>query len=178
VTRILDRIFLAGGVLAGVFLVLIAVLVVGQIVSRLVGAMIPSADEFAGYCLSAASFLGLAYALRNGAHIRVTLLAGALPERPRWVLNLAAVAVSTAMVAYFTWYTLVMVWESYVFGDVTSGLVPIPLWLPQTGMAIGLVLFTLALVELFVRLLLGGPRMDDPAVKPEDVSGEHAADEV
>ncbi len=173
--RILDRIFLAGGVLSGIFLVMIAVLVVAQIVTRLMGTMIPSADEFAGYCLSAASFLGLAYAFRHGAHIRVTLLVAAAGGRVRWAMNIIALAVSTLMVAYFTWYVLVMVWESYVFGDVTAGLVPIPLWWPQTGMAAGLVLFTVALLELLVRLVRTGPAFEDPAISPE---GAESVDEL
>lgn len=162
-------IFLAGGVLAGVCLVAILGLVVAQIVSRLLGTLIPSADEFAGFCLSAMSFLGLAYAFRHGAHIRVTLFVNHAPTRLRWLLNLVALAAATAMVGYFTWYALGMIWDSWRFGDVTGGLIPLPLWLPQTGMAAGLVLFTVALLEVLVRVAVGGPAVEDPSISEADV---------
>lgn len=67
-TRILDQIYRAAGVLAAVFLVLIALFVLAQVVlGRRGGQAVPSADEFAGYCLSASSFLALAYTLRTNA---------------------------------------------------------------------------------------------------------------
>lgn len=59
-TRTLDRIYTAAGALAGVFLVLICVIVTAQIVARQLETIIPSADQFAGFCLAATSFLGLA----------------------------------------------------------------------------------------------------------------------
>lgn len=167
--RTLDLVFLAGGILAGVCLVAILALVVAQIVTRLMGTLIPSADEFAGFCLSATSFLGLAYAFRHGAHIRVTLFVNHAPTRLKWLFNLAALAVSTAMIGYFTWYAVNMVWDSWRFGDVTGGLVPLPLWLPQTGMAVGLVLFTLALLEVLVMVAVGGPGVEDPSISEPDV---------
>jgi len=172
VHRILDKLFLLGGILAGVFLVMIGVLVVAQIVTRLLGTVIPSADEFAGYCLSASSFLGLAYAFRRGAHIRVTLFVQMAGSRVRWLVNLLASAVSCAMVTYFTWYVLKMVWDSWRFEDVTTGLVPIPLWLPQLGMAVGLVLFTIALIDIVVRIIVVGPTLDDRALAPDDIMTE------
>jgi nitrate reductase gamma subunit len=38
---------------------------------------------YAGFAMAASAFLGLAPALRSGAHIRVTLLIGFLPPGPR-----------------------------------------------------------------------------------------------
>ncbi len=153
--RILDAAYLGAGLLAGVFLVAIAVLVVGQIVFRLLGMIIPSADEFAGYCLSATSFLALAWTLRSGGHIRVTLFLQRAGGGLRRLLEALNLGVAAAMMTYFAWFTVQMVWESWSAGEVTSGLVPLPLWLPQTGMAVGVVLLAAALLEGFVDALLG-----------------------
>ena len=65
---------------------------------------------------------------------------------------LAGLAVSGTL----TWYTLEMVWFSYSFGDVTQGLVPVPLWIPQSGMALGVVVLTLAFLVEAVGVLRGG----------------------
>ena len=71
---ILNRIYDCAGILAGVFFVLIAVFVVANVFGRQLGITVKSADEFAGYCMTAASFLGLAATFRDRIHVRVTLL--------------------------------------------------------------------------------------------------------
>ncbi|MGB7299154.1 MAG: TRAP transporter small permease [Burkholderiaceae bacterium] len=153
--RWLDKAFIACGVMAAVFLVGICVLVLAQIIGRLFGVAIPSADEFAGYCLSASTFLALSYALRQGSHIRVTLLIDRLPPKGRRMFEAVCVTGGLALSAYLTWFTIEMVWFSIEFGDVTQGLVPIPLWIPQMGMVIGLTMLTLAFAVDASRLLRG-----------------------
>ncbi|WP_163576847.1 TRAP transporter small permease [Halomonas faecis] len=154
-SSLLDRVFRISGALAGVFLVVIAVLVVAQIVGRLIGVQIPGANEFAGYSLAATSFLGLAYSFRQGAHIRVTLLTDQLPQAMRrWVLVMA-LALASSMVIYLAYNTMVMVYLSWDFGEMSSGIISYPLWIPQLSMAIGMVLFSMALIEDLVRTLLG-----------------------
>lgn len=153
--RVFDRLFLACGALAACFLVGICVLVLAQVVGRLLGVAVPSADEFAGYCLSAASFLALGYALRNNTHIRVTLLIDRLPSRARRAAEALCLALGLVLSATLTWFTAEMVWYSIEFGDLTQGLVPIPLWIPQMGMLTGVVVLTLAFVADGLRLLRG-----------------------
>ncbi|MEZ5658461.1 MAG: TRAP transporter small permease [Burkholderiaceae bacterium] len=154
--RILDRLFAACGALAAVFLAGICVLVLTQIIGRLMGIAVPSADEFAGYCLSASSFLALGYALRQNSHIRVTLLIERLPPAWRHRFELICVLGGLLLSATLTWYTVEMVYYSISFGDLTQGLVPIPLWIPQMGMTVGVSVLTLAFLVDAVRALTGG----------------------
>ena len=81
--------YAASGMLAAFFMVLMATLVVAQIGARLVGTQVPSADDFARLSMAASAFLGLAFALRTGAHIRVTLFVERLPPRLRAALEVA-----------------------------------------------------------------------------------------
>lgn len=154
--RVLDRMFGVCGGLAAVFLLGICILVLAQIVGRLFGVLVPSADEFAGYCLSASSFLALGYALRNGTHIRVTLILDRLPHQQRRWAEIGCVAAGLGISLYLTYYVVEMVYFSVVFGDVTQGLVPIPLWIPQSGMVIGVAMLSLAFLVDAFRLLRGG----------------------
>lgn len=154
-TRSLQRLYDFAGALAGVFLVAICVLVTAQIVARQMGTIIPSADEIAGFCLAATSFLGLAYSFRHGSHIRVTLFLRGLQGFWGRAFLVLALAVATAMVLLLTWHTLAMVIQNFSRGEVTSGLVPIAVWIPQTGMAVGITLFSLALLEDLARALTG-----------------------
>lgn len=153
--RALDLLYRAAGVLAGVFLVAIAVIVTAQIVARLFDTIIPSADQFAGFCLAATSFLGLAYSFRSGSHIRVTLFVRHLDRRTGRAALVLALLVAGATSAVFAWHTVRMVSQNLARGEVTLGLVPVPLWVPQLGMALGVLLFAAAVLEDLVRALAG-----------------------
>lgn len=155
-TRVLDLVYRAAGALAGLFLVAIAVIVCAQIVARQFGTIIPSADQFAGFCLAATSFLGLAWSFRSGSHIRVTLFVRALRGPLHRAGLVVALAIGAAITGILAWHTVGMVFQNFQRGEVTSGLTAIPLWLPQSGMAIGLVLFAGAMIEDLVRTLGGG----------------------
>lgn len=153
--RFLDWIYRACGALAAIFLVLIAVLTLFQIGGRLLGIQVRDADVFAGFAMAASSFLALAYTLRTGGHIRVTLLISRLPVRAHrfaegWCLLFAVVSVGL-----FAWFSTLMVYQSYEFGDLTQGMIGIPLWIPQVGMAIGVVLLEVAFLEECIRFLRG-----------------------
>lgn len=152
-TRFLDRLFLAGGVLAAFFLTMIAVLVLAQILGRLLGILVPSADDFARLSMSASSFLGLAYTLRRGGHIRVAMLLDHLSPGPRRTLELLCVAAGTGISGFFFISTLEMTIETYEFGEFTLGLVPVPKWIPQCGMVAGMALLFLAFAEDLVSVL-------------------------
>jgi TRAP-type C4-dicarboxylate transport system permease small subunit len=156
-TRALDAVYKASGVLAGVFLVAICVIVVAQIVARQLETIIPSADQFAGFCLAATSFLGLAYSFRSGSHIRVTLFTQALRGVAARVFVVLALAVAAMISGILAWETIGMVVQNATRGEVTSGLVPVPLWIPQVGMALGVTLFAIAIVEDLVNAVRGRP---------------------
>jgi hypothetical protein len=49
-----------------------------------------------------------------------------------------------------------MAWTSHIINDVSQGLVPVPLWLPQSGMALGLIIMAIALLDDLLVLLAGG----------------------
>ncbi|WP_223426946.1 TRAP transporter small permease [Tateyamaria pelophila] len=154
-TRSLNAVYKAAGALAGFFLVAICVIVMAQIVARQLGTIIPSADEYAGFCLAATSFLGLAYSFRSGSHIRVTLFIQALGNTSSRLMLILALVVATSVSGLLAYHTILMVMQNATRGEVTSGLIPIPLWLPQMGMAIGITLFCVAIVEDLVNAILG-----------------------
>lgn len=154
-SKFLDRLFTWSGYLAGIFLVAIAVLVVAQIVARLVGQQIPSADEFAGYSLAASSFLGLAYSFRSGSHIRVTLLTARLATKTQRVVLLLVLAYAAVMIGIWAYNSLGLVWESYEFKEMSTGILKYPLWIPQLSMGIGVTLFCLAILEDLVNVIRG-----------------------
>lgn len=168
--RILDALYLASGALAGVFLVLIGALVLAQIVARLLGTIVPSADDFARLCMAASSFLGLAYTLRSGGHIRVTLLLDSLPRSARHAAEIGCLAAAVLLTGFFAYYTLDMSWDSFVYKDLTIGLIPIPKWIPQAAMSLGCVLMFVAFVEDLIAVLGRRKPSYDAPVERHDLS--------
>lgn len=127
-----------------------------QIGGRLLGFAARSYDDFAGFAMAASFFLGLAWTMRCGEHIRVSLLLEQLKGRARRALEIACLAVSLFLCGYFAWYAIDMTWTSYQLNDVSQGLVAVPLWIPQLAMALGLVVLAIALADDLLVALRGG----------------------
>jgi TRAP-type C4-dicarboxylate transport system permease small subunit len=155
--RVLDAIYGTAAALAMLLLVAIACLVVAQMASRLLLVMLPGVDDFAGYCLAAATFLGLAPTFKAGAHIRVTLLSHLLAPRFLRPLDLLVLAIGIAFTAYFAYAAIDFVKDSYEFGELATAMVRTPLWIPRLAIPIGLVVLLIALLDEFVRVAQGGP---------------------
>ena len=152
----LNAIYKGSGILAGAFLVAIGVMSLIPVVGRLLGYAAHSFDEFAGYCMAASSFLGLAWTLRCNEQIRMTLVLAMTKGGLRKGLEILCLATATFLSGFFAWATVQMAWLSYTLNDVSQGLVPVKLWIPQAGMALGLVILVIAFADDLIVILSGG----------------------
>jgi TRAP-type C4-dicarboxylate transport system permease small subunit len=152
--RALDALYLGAGRLAACFLAGIALTIIAQVGGRLAGFVIDS-TETAGFCLAASTFLGLAHTFRSGGHIRVNLLIRGAKGRLRQAIELWCVGLSVVGVAFATWQALDFVYFSWAFNEISPGLMAVPFWIPRAGMALGLLILTIALADEFVQILLG-----------------------
>jgi TRAP-type C4-dicarboxylate transport system permease small subunit len=171
-TRFLDWVFHVAGVLSALLLAAIAVLTFIQIGGRMLGYLVSTGTEFAGFCMAASIFLALAWTLRSGGHIRVTLAVRMLPPAARRGMEIWCLAVAALATGLFAYSSVGMTWDSYRFGDVSVGLVPVPLWIPQLAMAFGTLLFEIALIEQLILVLRGR----EPTYRPfEEAEGPTAS---
>jgi TRAP-type C4-dicarboxylate transport system permease small subunit len=168
----LDRLYHICGALAACFLALIVALVVAQITGRLLGVLVPGADDLASFSLIASSFLALAPTLRAGVHIRMTLLLRRAPPAQRRALELGCLAFGAIVSGYLAYHVVEMACDAYRFGEKAMGTLPISLWIPQAGMALGTIVLTIACMDEIVSVLRSGtpsypddlePRGDQPA---------------
>jgi len=153
--RPLDRLYAAGGILAAILLLLIALLTLAQVVGRLLGILVPDAGELAGYAMAGATFLALASTFRSGGHIRVNLLLAHVPPGLRRGFEIWCLAVFALIGAMFAAFSVQQVLDSHSFGDVSTGMITIPLWIPQLSMALGAILLEIAIIEEFVNVVRG-----------------------
>jgi len=163
--RTLDVFYTACGMLAGLCLIAIAVFVMVQVVARPMGIVLSWTPEYAGYAMASLSFLGLAYTFNSGGQIRVGMLLNLLPSSGRRWLDLACLVMALGVMAYFTWHSAVMTWQSHQFNDLGQGVIPVPLWIPQSVMTFGLFAQVVAIADNLVLLLTRGTTLykDDEA---------------
>lgn len=166
--RVLDALYAAALWLSALCLAAIAIMVGLQLAGRIVdgllklagfppyGFVILSLAEIAGYLLAAASFLALAATLRAGAHIRVTMALSAFSETTRRYIELWAFGAAAAFSVYMTWNIGHFAYTSYRFNEISPGLIPVPLAIPQTAMTAGILILTIALIDEFVSVLMRG----------------------
>jgi TRAP-type C4-dicarboxylate transport system permease small subunit len=166
--RALDQLYQIAIWAAALCLVAIALLVGIQLAARMLdGALalvhlprtdfqILSLNEICGYLLAGASFLALAGTLKAGAHIRVTMVLGALSETARRYAEIWAFAFGAVASVYMTWNLASFAWVSFQFNDVSSGVVRVPLCYPQAAMALGALVLTVALVDELVTVAMRG----------------------
>lgn len=171
---LLNKLYDLSGVLAAFFLLLIGVLVVAQVAGRLFGVMIPSADDFARLSMAASSFLALAHTMRQGAHIRVNLLIDRLPPGPARAVEIFCLLCGVLLLGFFSYYCVDMVRDGILFPDYTIGLIPIPKWMPQVGMTVGVLLLFISFVDDLVCTLTGGTpsynvKSQDELANPDDL---------
>ena len=162
--KLLDGVYTGSGLLSAGLIAAICLLVTAQVVLNLVtkygpfevNLTIPSYADFAGYMLAASSFLALAYTLTRGGHIRVTMVLNAMPVRLRLVSESLCLALGAAIAGFASYYMYLLTHESYEFGDMSSGIIAIPLYIPQSAVLAGLVILTVALVDLTLQTVRAG----------------------
>lgn len=180
----LDGLYRWSGAAAAVFMVAICVVVLGQVganvidatakalTGQAIGLVIPSYAEFAGFFLAAASFLALAHTLRHGGHVRMTMVLQALGPRARRWAEMGVVLTGLGLSLYFTVYTALLVGESVEFNDLSSGMVPVPLWIPQSTMAFGLAVLSVAFIDELISQAKGAPPGYEVSTPDWEESGE------
>lgn len=165
--KVFDNLYRLGGALSAVHLTAIMLLIVLQVLGRVLdkllilfgfyplGWHIPGLAELAAFLLLGATFFGLAYTFWQGGHIRVTLIIQRLsPNIQRW-LDSVMVLIAIAITGFALWFSVLLTLDSYDFGDLSIGMVPVPLWLPQMGMSLGLLWLLIALADALFSLLSG-----------------------
>lgn len=167
IRKALDSLYRISGGLAAAFMVAIVIVVLLQVganiidaaatlvTGRAIGLVVPSYAEFAGFFLASSSFLALAYTLRLGGHIRVSLFLSHVSPGIARALEFWCCIAGAGLAGYFAAYAIGLTVESYAYNDLSPGIFPIPLWLPQSAMTFGLIVLTIAFVDELAELLRG-----------------------
>ena len=67
------------------------------------------------------------------------------------------------VVSFLAWHVTALALQSHEFNDVSPGLLAMPFWIPQAGVAVGVAALAIAFIDELVWLLGGGkPRYEAP----------------
>lgn len=157
--RFLDRLYFWSGALAAACVAAICALMLAQAGGREAGILIRGADDIVAWLCAASAFLALGHTFRHGELVRVGLFLERLPPRGRQAMEVFSLSVATLFVAYMLWSVTRFVYESWKFNEVAQGLIKLPIWIPQTTLVIGVLVFLVAVVDELVAVL----RKEKPA---------------
>lgn len=155
IRRVLDKLYFTGGMIGAGFLILILLIIIAQMIARWSGFVLPGSTAYAGYCMAAASFFSLAYALNHGAHIRVTLILTKLGKYQRWG-ETWCFSVATFFAGYFCVYAWKTIQVSIMINDISQGQDATPLWIPQIAMGLGTTLLFIAFLDNLFQIVVFG----------------------
>lgn len=153
--RGLDALYLAAGWAAAACLMVVFAIMLVMAVGRQFAVNIPDGTYFAAWAMAAMSCLGLAHTFKQGEMIRVGLLLERLGGRTRLVAEALALTIAAAFLVYLSWQAWAFVATSRRLNDMSDGVLPVPLWLPQMALVAGLVILTIAVLDELVRVLGG-----------------------
>ena len=174
--RLLDRLYQAAGVVAALNVLAVCVLMIGQSVLREFGVRTGAVNDVVAWCCAAAAFMAMAHAFKHGDFVRVTLSLEAVSTSTRRKLEIFCLALAAVAVAYLAYWANLFAYESWEFNDISTGLLPMPLWIPQMSFALGSILLLVAVVDELVIVLRGGRPTYVVAVEQRHAAGDYSAD--
>ena len=154
VTRVLDHVYLGMGYLCGTMFLLLALFITYQVIARKFNfVMAPGMDLMSGYTMAMASTWAFSYALRTGSHVRIDVLLPFMSTRVRWWADQTALASIFFFIGVTSWKTWEMVMKSYDIGAVTNTYPLVPLWVPQTFVAIGFSMMAFTAIHMMLDMI-------------------------
>jgi TRAP-type C4-dicarboxylate transport system permease small subunit len=174
--RFLDRLYLASGAVGAVFVLLICVLMIAQTILREFQVRTGAVNDVVAWFCAAASFFAMAHAFKHGDFVRVTLLLEKVPDRVRRTLEIGCLAIGALSVGYLAYWANKFTYDSWAFGEVAQGLLPIPIWIPQASFALGSLLLFIAMVDELVIVLRGAKPSYVAAVEERHAKGDFSSE--
>lgn len=174
--RFLDKLYDGAAVLGGFCVFLIFTLMIVGGVGRQLNLRVSGLNDYVAWLCAAAAFLTMAHAFRHGDFVRVTLLLEHVSVKTRRMLDLVCLSCAVVAVGYLTYWATSFTWESYEYGEVATGLVAIPVWIPQSSFVIGCWIFMIAVIDEFISVARGQLPSYQRAVEDRHAKGDFSSE--
>ncbi len=152
----LNKIYKFSGYIAAIFLIFVAIFILIGISSRLFGFYIRGLAEYSGYCMASASFFALAYTFVEGGHIRITLFLERLSGYKKKIVEVWCLIVASFFSGYLAFYFTKMLLISFKFQERSEGADEILIWIPQSSVAVGSIIFFISVLHQLILKIKNG----------------------
>ncbi|NBS82642.1 MAG: TRAP transporter small permease [Betaproteobacteria bacterium] len=174
--KILDFAYKFAASLSALAIFTIALLMIGQSFMREIGISTGPINEIVSWLCATAAFSGMAYAFKQGDFVRVGLLLERLDKRQRRYGEIAALMIAVVACLYLAFWATSFTYESLLFNDIATGLLPMPLWIPQCAFVLGSWLFAIATIDECFIAFFGGEPSYVTAVRERHARGDFSSD--
>jgi TRAP-type C4-dicarboxylate transport system permease small subunit len=165
----IERVTLAGGGLAAILMACIALLMLAEIFMRsFVGVALSFSWEYSAYFMATVFFLGSAYALRVGGHVRVALLLEQLPPPFDRILEVISTLIGLLISGYAAIAASNLALLSFERGTTSFTPTRTLLFIPQSLVALGLIMLSAQFIARLLRFAAGLPL--DPGALQNDAA--------
>ncbi len=174
--RALNVLYDAAGYLAAFFVFAIFISMLATTTMRELGLRTGGWEDVVSWLTAAAAFFGLAHTFRRGDFVRVELFLTKLsPVSRRW-FELFSLSLGTVFVGYLAVSTTAYVYGSWSGGDMSGGLLVIPIWIPQLSFVFGAWLLFGAIAEELYAVMRGEKPCYVRAVEERHARGDFSED--
>lgn len=174
--RALNLLFDAMGYLAGFFIFAIFVLMIYASIGRWLEWPTSDINDIVAWFCAASAFLAMAHAFKNGDFVRVTLLLEWVGPGTRRVMEIVSLLFAAVSMGYLAFWAARFTYESYLFKDMSTGMLSIPIWIPQMSFVIGAGLFALAVLDELILVLRGQTPTYTLRVAERHAQGDFSSD--
>jgi len=176
VRKALDFLYDAAGYLAAFFVLGIFVLMIAQTVLRETGMKSGGMDDLVAWFCAAAAFLAFAHTFRYGDFVRVTLLIDKLSPRARRLQEIASLSIGALFTGYLAFWAAKYVYESWKYGEMSTGLIVVPIWIPQLSFVLGALLLFVAVIDQLAVVALGRKPIYVEKMEERHARGDYSED--
>jgi C4-dicarboxylate transporter DctM subunit len=158
-----DRIIVGSGLLGGGLIVLNGLFVTYEVLMRyLFNSPTVWVMEISIYVTLASTFLSLAYALRQKAHVKVDFITNYLSGRTLILLEIFTSLLAILFCLILGWEGVKMAFTAYQNWEVSPSVLRVPVFIPQIFIPLGTILLTLEFIRLLIHLFKELPTAQKP----------------
>ena len=153
IINFIEKISKIGAYISAIFMLLIVAIISTEIFLRSIfNKSLLISDEYSAYFMVASIFFGLAYTLRKGKHIKITIITSRIKSNTvSLILDIAVYLIAFGISTFACYFAFLMVNETRALDMRADSIAETPLWIPEISVFLGFLLLSLQLLAMILR---------------------------
>ncbi len=153
IINFIEKISKLGAYISAFFMLLIVAIISTEIFLRsMFNKSLLISDEYSAYFMVASIFFGLAYTLREGKHIKITIITSRIKnKKASLILDIVVYLIAFGISTFACYFSFLMVNETRSLDMRADSIAETPLWIPEISVFLGFLLLSLQLLAMILR---------------------------